>query len=73
MDEITVDARGLSCPQPVLDTLKAIDCYKSGFIEVLVDTATSRDNVRRAAEKKGFKVEIAEETERDIFKLKLSR
>jgi tRNA 2-thiouridine synthesizing protein A len=62
----TVDARGLSCPQPVLITKNAID--KNEFpIEVLVDTVTSRENVRRMALSKNKKVSV-EETE-DGFKL----
>ena len=51
-----IDARGLSCPQPVLVTKKAMD--KGEFpIEVLVDTVTSRDNVRRMAESKNKQVD----------------
>ncbi len=46
----TVDARGLSCPQPVLMTLNAIKSGKDKEIIVLVDTDTSRENVTRAAE-----------------------
>ena len=47
-----VDARGLSCPQPVILARKAI--AEGQFpIVVLVDTATSRENIRRMAEKAG--------------------
>jgi len=53
----TVDARGLSCPQPVLETKKAIDKVSSGEIHVLVDTMTSRMNVTRFAGSKGWAVE----------------
>ena len=53
---ITVDASGLSCPQPVMETRKALDKNPSGRVEVLVDTATSRDNVARYGENKGWKV-----------------
>ncbi len=51
----TVDARGLSCPQPVILARKAIEAGQFPF-EVLVDTVTSRENVRRMAEKAGCKV-----------------
>ena len=46
-----VDARGLSCPQPVILTTDAI---REGIFpfSVLVDTVTSRENVSRIAEKK---------------------
>ncbi len=65
-----VDARGLSCPQPVILAQKAI--VKGEFpIEVYVDTVTSRENVRRMAEKQGCKVEIVQQD--DEFKLVLTR
>ena len=54
-----VDARGLSCPQPVLLAKKAIDAGRFP-VEVLVDTVTSRENVRRMAEGAGCKVRIEE-------------
>jgi tRNA 2-thiouridine synthesizing protein A len=54
-----VDARGLSCPQPVILARNAI---KAGDfpVEVLVETVTSRENVRRAAEKLGCIVQVDE-------------
>lgn len=51
-----VDARGLSCPQPVIMTLNRIKEMEKGHIEVLVDTDTSRENVSRAATSKGWDV-----------------
>jgi len=65
-----VDARGLSCPQPVILTRQAIQ--RGQFpIEVLVETVTSRENVRRMAEKAGCAVAV-EEVEGE-FKLLLTR
>ncbi len=49
-----VDARGLSCPQPVLATLKEIKEGQSTEIVVLVDTDTSKENVCRAASAQGW-------------------
>jgi len=51
-----VDARGLSCPQPVLMTLDEIKKQNQGEFEVLVDTDTSKENVSRAAETQGWQV-----------------
>ena len=51
-----IDARGLSCPQPVLMTLGEIKKLGKGEIEVLVDTDTSKENVSRAAESQGWRV-----------------
>lgn len=52
----TVDARGLSCPQPVLMTLEEIKKINAGEIMVLVDTDTSKENVTRAATNQGWKL-----------------
>jgi len=53
---ITVDARGLSCPQPVIMTLDEIKRGKDTNIIVRVDTDTSKENVIRAAESQGYQV-----------------
>jgi len=50
---VTVDARGLSCPQPVILTLNEIQTGNDSQIIVLVDTDTSKENVTRAAVSKG--------------------
>ena len=66
-----VDARGLSCPQPVLMTLDEIKKQVQGEIEVLVDTDTSKENVSRASESQGWQVkEILEEGEGYRIKIK---
>ncbi len=58
MSDVTVvDARGLSCPEPVIRTRRAIE--QGQFpIQVLVDTGTSRDNVSRMAKGAGCKVTV---------------
>ena len=66
----TVDARGLSCPQPVILARNAIKSAELP-IEVLVETVTSRENVRRAAEKLGCTVQVDEMGEE--FKLTLTK
>jgi len=65
-----VDARGFSCPQPVILTRRAIQAGEFP-IEVLVETVTSRENVRRAAEKLGCQVEVEEMG--DEFKLTITK
>jgi tRNA 2-thiouridine synthesizing protein A len=52
----TVDARGLSCPQPVLMTMHEIKKVGKGEIVILVDTDTSKENVSRAAESQGWRI-----------------
>jgi tRNA 2-thiouridine synthesizing protein A len=56
MAQITVDARGLSCPQPVLLAGEEMDKAGSGELAVLVDNDASRENVGRAAVAKGWQV-----------------
>jgi tRNA 2-thiouridine synthesizing protein A len=56
-----VDATGLSCPQPVIMTLNRMKVLSKGEIEVFVDTDTSKENVRRAAESQGW--DVAQVTE----------
>ena len=57
----TVDCRGMSCPQPVLETKKAMEKSGAEEILVLVDNPGSKENVRRFAESEGYRVDIAEE------------
>lgn len=60
----TVDARGLSCPQPVIMTLGEIKKGIDKDIIVLVDTDTSKENVTRAAESQGCRInEVSPEGE----------
>ena len=54
----TVDARGLSCPQPVLETRRAFEESNALQIKILVDNATSKENVKRFASNQGCEVEI---------------
>ncbi|MGP1432003.1 sulfurtransferase TusA family protein [Treponema sp.] len=49
MADYTVDARGLSCPEPVVRTKKAFDGHQA--FEVLVDNETSKENVIRFCDK----------------------
>jgi len=58
-----VDARGYSCPLPVLLTQQAIKKVEKGTLEVLVDSGTARDNVSRFGKKSGWSVTIEEQGE----------
>jgi len=67
-----IDARGLSCPQPVLMTIDAIKAKKASEIEVLVDTDTSQENVSRAAAHQGWEV-IDLKEEFDMVRITIRR
>jgi TusA-related sulfurtransferase len=54
MNATTIDARGLSCPEPAMMTRQALLTTRQGAVVVLVDAATARDNVARTAELAGW-------------------
>ena len=54
-----VDARGLSCPQPLMMTNDAIKSQE-GPIKVLVSEPHQRTNVEKFAKDKGKKVTVTE-------------
>jgi TusA-related sulfurtransferase len=66
-----VDTRGLSCPQPVVVTLNRMNQTGTGTIEVLVDSATARDNIVRMASSRGWQTEVNEKE--DEFLLILTK
>ncbi|MBE5798858.1 MAG: preprotein translocase subunit TatB [Clostridiales bacterium] len=55
----TMDARGLSCPEPVIMIRKAM-MSKENQYEMIVDNPTSKENVMRYAEHQGYRVTIEE-------------
>jgi TusA-related sulfurtransferase len=67
-----VDARGLSCPQPVLLAMAKMKSKARGEIEVIVDNQVSRENVSRAARSQGWEVRD-EQREGDDYHLMLTR
>lgn len=46
---VTVDAKGLSCPEPVMLAKKAVKKNPSDDVQIVVDNATARDNIIRMA------------------------
>lgn len=65
-----VDARGRSCPEPVIMTKNAIDQGNTD-IEVLVDAKVAVENVKRFATSQGYTVNIEEND--DEFNISLRK
>jgi selenium metabolism protein YedF len=65
----TVDARGLPCPQPVIQTRRAMQ--QADQIVTLVDSDTSMTNVSRMAEKEGWQVNLVPQG--DAYRIELAR
>jgi len=53
-----IDARGLACPQPVLELKKALTANPGIEICILVDNEAAKENVRRFGHSQKCKVEI---------------
>ena len=56
-----VDARGYSCPIPVVMTQKALNQTKPDSLEVLVDAQTAAQNITRFATAQGYSVTVKEQ------------
>ncbi len=58
-DKVTIDARGRSCPEPVIMTKRALDQNGNRAV-VLVDNQVAVDNISRFADSRGLKVLVKE-------------
>ena len=54
-----IDTRGMSCPQPVLMTKKALE-VNSTEVTVLVDSKTAKSNVERYLNLTGYTINTVE-------------
>jgi len=68
-----VDARGLSCPLPIVKTKEVLSSLKVGeVVRILVDNPISRDNVLRFVKSQGAEVKAVYEKE-GIFKIEVCK
>ncbi len=63
-----IDARGRSCPEPVIMIKKAMETNEHSY-DMMVDNRVSVENVTRYAEHNGYRVEVTENE--DEFTLKI--
>lgn len=66
-----VDARGYSCPMPVIMVQKAVKADAPEELEVLVDNRCSLENVTRFASNQGYTV--TSEADGEDFRLLLKK
>ena len=69
MAKITVDARGLSCPQPVVLTMEALKQNAEAY-EILVDNQTALNNVARFVKNAGKTASVTEKDDEYIIEVK---
>ncbi len=55
---LEVDARGLECPKPVIETKKAIEKIGEGQIVTIVDNEIAKENVTKLAKSLNYNVDI---------------
>ncbi|MDR3729803.1 MAG: sulfurtransferase TusA family protein [Oscillospiraceae bacterium] len=66
-----VDARGYSCPMPVVMVQKEVKKNAPSTLEVLVDNQCSVENVTRYGMGQGYQVQVTQEGQ--DFRLTLSK
>lgn len=71
-DPKTLDARGLSCPEPAMLTREALLALGSGALIVLTDSYTSRANIERTGTLAGWKAEITQDVD-DTYRITLTK
>ena len=66
MNKVTVDARGLACPMPVVNAKKAAEEMKNGgVLEVLVDNEIAVQNLKKFAGQKGYTASCEKTAEKE--------
>jgi selenium metabolism protein YedF len=71
MSVVEVDARGMTCPEPLLATKKALEGITSGVITTLVDNEASKENVIKFAVSQKCSV-IVEEKD-GVYSLRITK
>jgi tRNA 2-thiouridine synthesizing protein A len=65
-----IDARGRSCPEPVIMIKKAIASNEDNYT-MLVDSRTALENVSRFVKSNGYQLEYTQE--KDFYKLNIKK
>ena len=65
-----IDARGRSCPEPVIMVKKALASKEASY-EMMVDNRVSLENVTRFANHAGYEVKVTEQG--DDFLLNITK
>lgn len=67
MSDITLDCKGLPCPQPILKCRDCLDAQNPSGVTVIVDNDAAKENVKRFLTAQGYAVEV--EQQGDIWRL----
>lgn len=61
---IELDAKGLACPKPVINTKKKLDSIEQGVVEVTVDNDIAKENILKLAKSMNLEANVLK-TEKD--------
>lgn len=64
-----VDARGLSCPEPVIRAKNAMESGDKEY-EILVDNVVAKENISRFANHQGYQVQVEEQDDDILLKIR---
>ena len=70
MEYNIVDARGRSCPEPVIMTKKALDSLPSTPHRVIVDSVVAVENIKRFIGSQGYSVNTEAQGEDFVLYIK---
>ncbi|WP_373600155.1 sulfurtransferase-like selenium metabolism protein YedF [Paraclostridium bifermentans] len=63
---IELDARGLACPKPVINTKKELDNIEQGVVVVTVDNEIAKENLMKLAKSMNYESNVLK-TEKDLI------
>ena len=70
--KIEVDARGLNCPMPVINTKKELDKIESGLVITTVDNAIAKENILKLANSLNCEAKVIKE-EKDLISIEIKK
>ena len=69
---IEIDARGLDCPKPVINTKKELDKIESGIVTIKVDNYIAKENILKLAKSLNCEVKITKD-EKDLIEIEIKK
>lgn len=69
---IEVDARGLACPKPVINTKKELDKIEEGIVVTTVDNEIAKENILKLAKSLNVEAKIVKE-EKDLISIEIKK
>ncbi len=63
-----LDAKGMACPKPVIETKKLLTAYPDDCVVTAVDNETSAENLKKLAQSLGYQTKCTEK-EKGIFEV----